>query len=224
MSLKVCTIQHSPIEPMGLIEDVLIEKKIGYEYLEVYETNEVDERVLMTASHIVILGGPMGAYEDGKHSFIVQEKEIIRRCLKSGIPVLGICLGAQLIASAIGARVYPYKTELGWYDVEKVGNHQIFDSLPERMKVFQWHNDTFELPEGAKLIYIGKEVKNQAFVLGKLIGLQFHIEVTPEIVKLWINSEEHLSNEDRERILSQKDVYAELKKSCRELVSRFLSM
>jgi|Deesub1362A_J573_1020465.scaffolds.fasta_scaffold00359_11 GMP synthase-like glutamine amidotransferase len=224
MNLKVCAIQHSPIEPMGLIENVLRERKIEYEYLEVYETNEVDEKVLATASHIVILGGPMGAYEDDRYSFIAQEKEIIRRCFKSGLPVLGICLGAQLIANAVGSDVYPYKTELGWYDVKKVGNHELFDPLPSKMKVFQWHNDTFDLPEGAKLVYAGEEVKNQAFVIGNLVGIQFHIEVTPEIVEVWVNSEKSLSNEDRERILSQKDVYAELEKSCRELTNRFLNM
>ncbi len=218
--MKVLAIQHSPIEPLGLIEDYLTEKNVEYEYVRVFETNEIDVK---NATHVVILGGPMGAYEDEKYGYLKQEKEMIRESLKSGRAVLGICLGAQLIAAALGKRVYPFKTELGWYEVKKIGEHTVFSGLPERLKVFQWHNDTFDLPDGAKLVYAGEEVRNQAFVVGKLVGVQYHIEVTKEIVETWVKAEKSLSDDERKKIVEEGD-YEALKAHTWTFTESFLKM
>jgi GMP synthase-like glutamine amidotransferase len=220
--MKVVAIQHVPTEPMGYIEDILKEKGIEYEYVKVYETNEVN---IVDATHIVIMGGPMGVYEEKEYPFLAQEKELIRHAIKSGIPILGVCLGAQLIASALGKDVYPYKRELGWFEVKKYEDDEVVRDLPDKLIVFQWHNDTFDLPDGAKLLYIGDEVRNQAFRFEKAIGLQFHLEMTPELVKIWIENEQNLSEEEKRKILLESEKYIAISNEyCKKLVEAFLRL
>ena len=220
--MKVVAIQHVPTEPMGYIEDILKEKGIEYEYVKVYETNEVK---VGDATHIVIMGGPMGVYEEKEYPFLVQEKELIRQAIKSGIPILGICLGAQLIASALGKDVYPYKQELGWFEVKKYEDDEVVRDLPDRLIVFQWHNDTFDLPDGAKLLYFGDEVRNQAFRFEKAIGLQFHLEMTPELVKIWVENEKNISEEEKRKILLESEKYIAISNEyCKKLVESFLRL
>lgn len=221
--MKVVAIQHVPHEPMGLIEDILKEKGIEYEYVRVYETNELPE--IKDATHIVIMGGPMGVYEWKEYTFLNQEKRLIRYAFDNNIPILGICLGAQLIASALGENVYPFKKEIGWFEVEKANSDEVIDGLPDKMVVFQWHNDTFDLPDGAKLLYAGRDVRNQAFRIGNAIGLQFHLEVTPEIVRDWVEGEKSLTDDEKERIISDTEKYIdELNENCRKLVDAFLKL
>lgn len=99
--MKVLAIQHSPKEPMGYIEEVLEDLNVNYEYVRVYETNEIPA----IATHIVIMGRPMGAYEP----YLANERDFIREAMKNGVPILGICLGAQLIAKSLGYGVYPFR-------------------------------------------------------------------------------------------------------------------
>ena len=220
--MKVVAIQHVPTEPMGYIEDILKEKGIEYEYVKVYETNEVK---VSDATHIVIMGGPMGVYEEKEYPFLVQEKELIKQAIKSGIPILGICLGAQLIASALGKNVYPYKRELGWFEVKKYEDDEVVRDLPDRLIVFQWHNDTFDLPDGAKLLYFGDEVRNQAFRFEKAIGLQFHLEMTPELVKTWVENEKNISEDEKHKILLESEKYIAISNEyCKKLVESFLRL
>ena len=220
--MKVIAIQHVSHEPMGYIEDILKEKGIEYEYIHVYEGENPE---LRDATHIVIMGGPMGVYEEDRYPFLAKEKEMIRQAFKRNIPILGICLGAQLIANSLGKRVYPYKKELGWFKVRKFEDDSVTKDLPEILTVFQWHGDTFDLPDGAKLLYAGDLVRNQAFRIGNAIGLQFHLEVTPEIVRDWVEREGSLSDEDRKRIIAETDEHIdELLKNCRKLVDAFLNL
>jgi GMP synthase-like glutamine amidotransferase len=220
--MKVVAIQHVPTEPMGYIEEILKEKGIEYEYVKVYETNELK---ISGATHIVIMGGPMGVYEEKEYPFLAQEKELIRQAMKNNTPILGICLGAQLIASALGKDVYPYKRELGWFEVMKAEEDFVTRDLPDRLIVFQWHNDTFDLPEGAKLLYEGELVKNQAFRVGNAIGLQFHLEMTPELIETWVKDEKNLTKDEKEKIVAEAEKYLdELKENCKKLVDAFLSL
>ena len=220
--MKLIAIQHSPVEPLGYMEELLEERDVAYEYERVYETNEVKIRY---ATHIIILGGPMGAYEDDLYPFLSEEKKLIREAVKDNLPVLGICLGAQLIANALGYSVYPYKKELGWYEVRKVEEDEATKGLPSRLKVFQWHNDTFDLPSGAKLLYKGDAVKNQAFRIGKAIGLQFHLEMTSELIETWLKYEKSLSEEEKEKIIEEsKEFLPEMQKSCEVLLDNFLKL
>ncbi|MCG2635431.1 MAG: gamma-glutamyl-gamma-aminobutyrate hydrolase family protein [Gammaproteobacteria bacterium] len=132
---------------------------------------------------LVVMGGPMSANDESNFPWLVQEKAFIREFIALGKPVLGICLGAQLIASALGARVYPNPVrEIGWLPVAGVSceDASLFQ-FPPSLAVFHWHGDTFDLPPGAVRIASSVGCVNQAFQLGgSVIGLQFHLETTPE--------------------------------------------
>ncbi len=219
--MKVVAIQHVPHEPMGYIEVILGERGVEYEYIRVYEGEKPE---LRDATHLVIMGGPMGVYEEKEYPFLVKEKELIRNAFKRRVPILGICLGAQLIANALGKDVYPYRKELGWFIVKKVENDFVVEDLSTELRVFQWHGDTFDLPDGAKLLYSGDLVRNQAFRVGNAIGLQFHLEVTPEIVRDWVERE-GLEEELKERILADTEkYYRKALENCEKIVYRFLSL
>lgn len=198
-----------------------MKKNVDYEYVEIYETNEIDK----VGTHYVILGGPMGVYESEKYLFLNEEMKFIRECFKQNKPLLGICLGAQLIAGAFGEKVYPFKKEIGWYEVIKSQDDQFNKNLPQKMVVFQWHGDTFNLPKQAKPLFKGDVVKNQGFRIGKMVGLQFHLEVRKDTVEKWIKSEKKLDENEKRRIVEQTENYIdELHKNCRSMIDNFLSM
>lgn len=130
---------------------------------------------------LVILGGMMGAYEEDEYPWLFEEKQCIRQAIESKKIVLGICLGAQLIAEALGGKAYPHMHhEIGWWDVrfeEKVEQIPLFHHLPRKLKFFQYHGDTFDLPEGARWLAESDGCKNQVFLYGdRVLGLQFHPE------------------------------------------------
>lgn len=183
---KVLAIRHVKIEDLGVFEDIL--KTFGYEfkYLDT-PTGETLKESLENYSMLFILGGYMAAYEEEKYKFLSYEFKLIEEALKKEIPVLGICLGAQMLAKVLGAKVYPGEKgkEIGWYEVFKTGDHFYFRDFPEKLKVFQWHGDTFDLPEGALRIYSSENYPNQAFVYNKAIGLQFHIEIDSDMLEKW---------------------------------------
>jgi GMP synthase (glutamine-hydrolysing) len=191
--VNVLVIKHVDIEGPGLIEDCLQQVKIPYQILSL-ESNPHLPR-LDNLTHIVILGGPMNVYEEDRYPFLRDEDLFIKEAIQRGKVVLGICLGAQLIAKALGAKVFkaPAK-EIGWYDVSLTGigsNDPIFSNLPETFPVFQWHEDTFEIPHAGKLMATSASVPNQAFRYGEnTYGLQFHLEVTQEMILEWMKTYE----------------------------------
>jgi GMP synthase-like glutamine amidotransferase len=133
---------------------------------------------------LVILGGPMSVNDEADLTWLVAEKRFIRQAIEKEKAVVGICLGAQLIASATGARVYPNKEkEIGWFPVSSAlsgGARRLF-AFPPQSLVFHWHGETFDLPSGAVRLARSIACENQAFQLGRrVIGLQFHLETTPE--------------------------------------------
>ena len=137
----------------------------------------------------------MNVYEEDQYPFLRNEDLFIKEAIQRGKQVLGICLGAQLIAKALGAKVYraPVK-EIGWYEIslteEGVRDH-LFSPFPRTFSAFQWHGDTFDLPNAAKLIATSRPVQNQAFRYGEnAYGLQFHLEVTEEMIQEWMNEYE----------------------------------
>ena len=174
--------QHVPFEGLGTIEPWL--KATGYEisHTRFFESTDLPDTKAIDL--LVIMGGPMSVNEEDKFPWLVSEKKFIREVIESGKPVLGICLGAQMIASAMGARVFPNPVkEIGWfpiYAVEPVDG-SIF-RFPSTETVFHWHGETFDLPPGAIRLAKSGGCENQAFQLGKsVIGLQFHLETTPEL-------------------------------------------
>jgi GMP synthase-like glutamine amidotransferase len=131
---------------------------------------------------IALMGGPMSANDEDRHPWLKTEKGFIRAAAARGVPLLGVCLGAQLIASAMGARVYvnPVK-EIGWLPVKGVPASSRCFRFPNETIVFQWHGETFDLPVGAERLAASPDCENQAFQIGRgIIGLQFHLEATPE--------------------------------------------
>lgn len=142
---------------------------------------------------IISLGGPMNVYEEAKYPFLKEEDKLLKRALGKGIPVLGICLGAQLLAKACNAKVKkaPQK-EIGWFKVNltDAGKREpLFENMPASLSVFQWHEDTFAIPKGALHLAESQTCLNQAFRFGRnAYGLQFHVEVTPEMIDSWISA------------------------------------
>ena len=148
---------------------------------------------------LVIMGGPMGVHDEEQYAWLVDEKKFIEKAITAGKKVLGICLGAQLIAVASGAKVYKneYK-EIGWFDVCKTpeaGKSRVLADLPESFRPLHWHGDTFDLPTGARKLAQSSACSNQAFELSeRVIGLQFHLESTPDSInKLIANCGEELT-------------------------------
>ena len=216
--MNIVVFQHECTESLGYLEQVFGEHSVPFEYIRLYETGEIPQ---FNATHLIFMGGPMSVSDEREYPYLKQEKELIRRSAKNRQKVLGICLGAQLIASAFGAPVYHYITETGWHELEKVPDTAgIFTEFPQRFHVFQLHGDTFALPYGARLLCTGNRVKNQGFSIKNCLGLQFHLEMTGEIIGIWSRG---LRKHDREKIA--RDTPRFLEKSnrlCRLVAEDFI--
>ncbi|MCZ6765312.1 MAG: type 1 glutamine amidotransferase [bacterium] len=135
---------------------------------------------------IVVMGGPFNVLDDDKYPWLKDERKFIEKAIRADIMVLGICLGAQLIAQVLGAPVYKDRhKEIGWYPVELTpagAESRVFSGFPQTFDVFHWHADTFDLPIGARLLATNTACENQAFAYGdRVLGLQFHMEMTRQI-------------------------------------------
>jgi len=176
--------QHVPFEGLGNIEPWLKERGYAITSTRFFTEDELPDPGQIDL--LVVIGGPMSVNNEEECPWLAEEKRLIRAMIEAGKPVLGICLGAQLIASAMGAPVYPNRLkEIGWFPVQGVASSRpgTFNFPPE-VEVFHWHGETFDLPPGAKLLARSAGCENQAFQLGdKVIGLQFHLETTPEAAR-----------------------------------------
>ncbi|RNJ75581.1 MAG: type 1 glutamine amidotransferase [Nitrosopumilus sp. H13] len=135
---------------------------------------------------VVILGAPESANDC--LPYLEAEQQLVRDCVKKETPLLGICLGSQLIARALGARVYRgSKREIGFYsDLRPCGTGRLFSGFGDPFTVFHWHGDTFELPDGAVRLASSEHYENQAFQYGSAVGLQFHLEADRDMIRLWL--------------------------------------
>jgi GMP synthase (glutamine-hydrolysing) len=219
MDPKIAIFQHVQNEPSGYFETIFREKNITFEYIRLYDTNEVPR--LRDATHLVFMGGPMSVNDEREFPWLKQEKELIRRSEKAGQKVLGICLGAQLIASAHGAKVYRFVKETGWSPLNRVQDAEgIFSAFPEQFHVFQLHGETFEIPYGCRLLAYGREVRNQAFSCRNALGLQFHLEMTGDIIRDWSKD---LGSYQRAKIARDTPRYlAESNRLCRMVAEDFI--
>ena len=189
--MRVLAFRHSPSDGLGLIGDVMKAHGIAWEYVDLYQELE-RETPLPDADALIVLGGSMSANDDLR--FIHREIMYVREALEQGKPVLGICLGAQLIAKALGASVYSNATkEIGWVEVafnDAVRNDPLFHDLDSEV-IFQWHGETFDLPAGVELLASSAACRHQAFrLLDRIYGLQFHLEVTPDMILQWCREDE----------------------------------
>ena len=185
--------------PKDLVRSLIISipKTIPYSICEMSTGDAVPD--LDSFTHLLIMGGPMAVYEMQHYPYLVNEALFIDRSIKANKHVLGVCLGAQMVAHALGAKVYPgQQKEIGWYEValDPDGMSDPLMSalaLPDRnaAQVFQWHGDTFDLPRGAVRLASSDLFPNQAFrYTDRVYALQFHIEVTPTIVRDWLAREQ----------------------------------
>ena len=189
--MRLLAIRHVKAEHLGLIEDIARKHSWEFHYLDIAgNENQTDDikKNISNYSLVVILGGYMGVYEEEKYPFLTKEFRLVEECVKMSIPTLGICLGAQILAKVLGAKVFRGEKgkEIGWFDVIRTKEHPLFSDFPEKLRVFQWHGDTFDLPKGAERIFSSEKYENQAFVYeGKIVGLQFHLEMKKEMIHEW---------------------------------------
>jgi GMP synthase-like glutamine amidotransferase len=183
---------------------------------------------------LIVMGGPMNIYEEKKYPWLVKEKQFINEAIKEGKAVLGICLGAQLIADVLGGKVRKndYK-EIGWFPVSKTveaNNSVFFKSLPDEFMAFHWHGDTFDLPPGAIRLVKSLACENQAFEYnGKVLGLQFHLESSiTSITRLIENCRDELIEgkyiQSENEILLNQDYLKEIKPNMDKLLSQIESI
>ncbi len=186
-SLRIHYFQHVPFEGLGYIETWASENKHQLSSTQFYK-GELPPNV-EEIDWLIVMGGPMNIYEETTYPWLITEKSFIKQAIEQNKPVLGICLGSQLIASVLGARIKANQMkEIGWFPVEFTPDkvfYTAFKGIPkQRTVVFHWHGDTFDLPEGAVLISSSEVCRNQAFIFkDNVIGFQFHLETTIESLK-----------------------------------------
>lgn len=191
MSKEILIIKHIEIEGPGSIEDFFRNTAWGLRIIELSRGGRLPAN-FNEIEAIISLGGLMNVYEEDRFPFLKYECDLLKQAIKEEIPILGICLGAQLLAKACGARIKKAQTkEIGWHKVnltEAGRNDPLFKNLPAQLDVFQWHEDTFEIPEGGLHLAESISCANQAFRFGRnAYGIQFHIEVAPDMIESWIN-------------------------------------
>ncbi|MGH9722631.1 MAG: type 1 glutamine amidotransferase [Bryobacteraceae bacterium] len=186
-SPRVLAFRHVPFESLGLIADSLEEHGIASEYVDLFARSDLEPRI-EDAAGLVFMGGPMSVNDD--LAYIRTELRLIERAVSLGMPILGVCLGSQLIARALGSRVYKNGVkEIGWapvYFTEAAAGDPLLSGLNNPETIFHWHGETFDLPRGAELLAISGACRHQAFRVGDRIhGFQFHLEVTPQMISSW---------------------------------------
>src|SRR3989449_4029704 len=188
---RLLVLQHIGCEPLGLIEPALKERGMEYRYVRLF-AGEAIPKDLSGWDGLSALGGPMWANDGERLGFIADELRLLTEVLEAGMPALGICLGAQLIAKAAGAEVTAgEEKEIGWYPLtltEEGKKDRLLAGLPDTFPVFQWHGETFDVPRGAVRLAGSERYSNQAFRLGEQVyGLQFHLETTAPMIIEWLD-------------------------------------
>lgn len=203
----VLILQNSKIEGPGVLGNLL--ESDGFTLKTIYTKQE--KIPTNNFSLLVVLGSTESANE--LHSYLIEEQKLIKKTVEKNIPVLGICLGSQLIAKTFGGIVYTgSKKEIGFYDdVELDDQSKVFSGIKNPMTVFHWHGDTFTLPEKSVRLAHSKNYENQAFQIQSAIGLQFHLEVDETIVNLWLDKSQdyikklsYINSDDIRQNISEK--------------------
>jgi len=223
----ILSIQNTEIETLGNLKKLF--EADGYKIKTVNVKRDYIPHNADQYAAIVILGGYMSVYEN--LSYLNEQQELIRNAKQHQVPLLGICLGSQLIAQALGGRVYKAeKKEIGWFDVaiNNEGMNDIFKGIANKnMKVFQWHGDTYELPKSATLL-ASSDLYPQAFRIDTTIGILFHLEVTSEMIQKWLESygpEMNESGVTADAILNEKKAeFESLASNCEVVYSNFSKM
>ena len=189
--MRIHYFQHVPYEGLGNIENWIKSKKYALSATRFYAGDPLPK--LSEIDSLIIMGGPMGAYDDKKYPWLTAEKQFISESIDAGKKVLGICLGAQLIAIVLGSMVYPHiHKEIGWFPLKLTDEgraSEVFQGFPGEFLAFHWHGDTFSFPRGAERLAETVACRNQAFSYGdNVLGLQFHLDVLRENIEQWIKN------------------------------------
>lgn len=184
--LKFHCLQHANFEGPAYIAEWVQQNGHDISYTKLYENQHFPSTGSFDV--LIIMGGSMGANDEDKFHWIVSEKKFISEAIREKKKIIGICLGSQLLASTMGAKVYPNKEkEIGFFPISIANNHKIVEGFPKQVFVFQWHGDTFDLPQGAIHLASSEACVNQAFIKdGHILAIQFHMEVTEESIHEFI--------------------------------------
>ncbi|MBN1622053.1 MAG: type 1 glutamine amidotransferase [Endomicrobiales bacterium] len=226
----ILIIKHTLSEGPGLIGDFFERKGYSLKTIELEKGEKIPSGI-ENIQAVVSMGGPMNVYDEDKYPFLKEEDTFIREILKNNIPFIGVCLGAQILAKALGAKVLKAgEKEIGWYKVPLTCRgiiDPVFENTDNLLDVFQWHEDKFELPENATVL-AENSLCFQAFKVNKnAYAFQFHFEIKPEMIKNWLDGIPELSKRDVIKII--KDTYGKKEASCQlaytilENFSKFIS-
>ena len=229
---RVLTIINIADDPTGYIGEILEEHGIAYDVIDASLQSIPNPT---TYNAIVVFGGPQNANEDEKYPYFLQEKAALRTAVEQDIPVLGICLGGQMLANVLGGAVKKHTiTEIGFSEVQCTDEGKrdpLYEGLAGHQLVYQWHEDTFAIPPGAVRLATSEKTENQAFRYGRsAYGIQYHVELTPAMLDTWLHEpslkEEiiaTLGSREYERIMSERpQYYALYREHTRVMFENFL--
>ena len=212
---KILVLQHIAVETPGIILDLMKIKKFEYDCINIREkSNEYNPT---NYDALIIMGGPMSVNDKEKYPFIKKEIELVKIYIENNKPILGICLGSQIIASALGSKIYKNsKMELGWHNVNLSGtNDPLFKGIDNQFLAFHWHSDVFSLPNKGKKLASSNLTELQAFNYNNnCYGLLFHLEIDEQIVNNLVNLFE---NDLIQESLKKETVLNNLKKNLTEV-------
>lgn len=197
--MRVLVLQHIACEPPGVYEDVLHERGAALQRVELDEGEPLPDRGAFDA--IVAMGGPMSATDDDQLPWLAAERRLIAEAVRADVPFFGVCLGVQLLAASLGARVYPgAEPEVGLLPVTLTSaalDDPVFAGLPRELVTLQWHGDTFDLPADAVRLATSPAYENQAFRYRHAYGVQFHLEVSGAMAGEWAEVPEYAASLER---------------------------
>jgi len=221
--MRIHYIQHVPYEGLACIE------KWAFTHNHSISESRIYESVYFPAQEdfdsLIVMGGPMGVYETGSYPWLIEEIAFIKETINSGKKILGICLGAQLLAAALGAKVYKHKEEeIGWFDITPATENNFF-STPQT--VLHWHGDTFDIPADSTLLCTSEATPHQGFVYkNQVLGLQFHLEMTEDslIEMLKAHADSLITStfvQDAQQILENVHLLEKTNKKMKEILNLF---
>jgi GMP synthase-like glutamine amidotransferase len=189
--MRMAVLQHVEFEGPAAVADWAAARGFPLRVFHLYRDTTLPS--LSDFNMLTVMGGPMSANDEAQLGWLGPEIALVREAIAADKIVLGICLGAQIIAKALGARVYPGGTkEIGWFPVQRTGSHSLFDGLPDSFTTFHWHGETFDLPHEATSLAKSKITETQAFAVGqRVLGLQFHMEATAQSVRALLEGAGH---------------------------------
>jgi GMP synthase (glutamine-hydrolysing) len=220
---KILAVQNIGCETLGTLEQMF--RSDGFQIDNINAQSDPVPATSKGYDAIVILGGPMAVYDNLQ--YLQREQDLIKDAIKNDTPVLGICLGSQLIAQAAGGKVYKGKKKeigMGSVTITPASSNDIFRGVTDKtIRVFQWHGDTYDLPSSAKMLAY-TDLYPQAFRIGSAVGIQFHLEVDRQMIERWIqeySSEISMEKIKPESILPTQEDVEELAKRCRQFYNNF---